>query len=112
MPMTYRLVLVWLTCQAPGAIGSVLGRVGPVSYCDFEIASLICSLFLGVFQADPSLRDTLRVAGTLSNYQTAATSLSSAPLCNQCVYRSVVETKHCLHSGAARLMFVNESFID
>ena len=31
-----KLTLQWLSCQAPGVIGSVLGLVGPVSvYCDW-----------------------------------------------------------------------------
>ena len=34
-PVTSKLALQWLPCQAPGVIGSVLGLVGPVSvYCD------------------------------------------------------------------------------
>ena len=36
VPVTYKLALQWLPCQAPGVIGSVLGLVGPVSvYCDW-----------------------------------------------------------------------------
>ena len=31
MPVTYKLALQWLPCQAPGVIGSALGLVGPVS---------------------------------------------------------------------------------
>ena len=35
-PVTEQLALQWLSCQAPGVIGSVLGLVGPVSvYCDW-----------------------------------------------------------------------------
>ena len=34
--MTSKLALQWLSCQAPGGIGSVLGLVGLVSvYCDW-----------------------------------------------------------------------------
>ena len=36
MPVTLKLELQLLPCQAPGVIGSVLGLVGPVSvYCDW-----------------------------------------------------------------------------
>ena len=36
IPVTSKLVLQWLPCQAPGDIGSVLGLVGPVSvYCEW-----------------------------------------------------------------------------
>ena len=36
IPVTSKLALQWLPCQAPGVIGSVLGLVGPVSvYCDW-----------------------------------------------------------------------------
>ena len=35
IPVTQKLALQWLPCQAPGVIGSALGLVGPVSvYCD------------------------------------------------------------------------------
>ena len=35
-PVTSKLALQWLPCQAPGILGSVLGLVGPVSvYCDW-----------------------------------------------------------------------------
>ena len=35
-PVTSKLALQWLPCQAPGIIGSALGLVGPVSvYCDW-----------------------------------------------------------------------------
>ena len=34
IPVTQKLALQWLPCQAPGVIGSALGLVGPVSvYC-------------------------------------------------------------------------------
>ena len=36
IPVTSKLALQWLPCQASGVIGSVLGLVGPVSvYCDW-----------------------------------------------------------------------------
>ena len=36
IPVTKKLALHWLPCQAPGVIGSALGLVGPVSvYCDW-----------------------------------------------------------------------------
>ena len=36
IPVTEKLALQWLPCQAPGIIGSALGLVGPVSaYCDW-----------------------------------------------------------------------------
>ena len=35
IPVTQKLALQWLPCQAPGVLASVLGLVGPVSvYCD------------------------------------------------------------------------------
>ena len=35
IPVTSKLALQWLPCQAPGVIRSMLGLVGPVSvYCD------------------------------------------------------------------------------
>ena len=36
IPVTSKLVLQWLPCQAPGFVGSALGLAGPVSvYCDW-----------------------------------------------------------------------------
>ena len=36
IPVTQKLALQWLFCQAPGVIGSALGLVGPVSvHCDW-----------------------------------------------------------------------------
>ena len=36
IPVTSKLALQWLPCQAPGVIGSALGLVGPVSvFCDW-----------------------------------------------------------------------------
>ena len=36
IPVTSKLALQWLPCQAPGVIGSALGLVGPASvYCDW-----------------------------------------------------------------------------
>ena len=36
IPVTQKLALQWLPCQAPGVIGSALALVGPVSvYCDW-----------------------------------------------------------------------------
>ena len=36
IPVTSKLALKWLPCQAPGVIGSVMGLVDPVSvYCDW-----------------------------------------------------------------------------
>ena len=36
IPVTSKLALQWLSCQAPGIIGSVLGLVGQLSvYCDW-----------------------------------------------------------------------------
>ena len=36
IPVTKKLALQWLPCQAPGVIGSALELVGPVSvYCDW-----------------------------------------------------------------------------
>ena len=60
-PVTSKLALQWLPCQAPGVLGSVLGLVGPVSLG--EVESLICNFYLSVAArkivcADPSLRYT------------------------------------------------------
>ena len=36
IPVTQKLALQWLPCQAPGIIWSALGLVGPMSvYCDW-----------------------------------------------------------------------------
>ena len=36
IPVTPKLALQWIPCQAPGVIGSALGLVGPVSvYCEW-----------------------------------------------------------------------------
>ena len=36
IPVTSKLALQWLPCQAPGVVGSALGLVGQVSvYCDW-----------------------------------------------------------------------------
>ena len=36
IPVTQKLALQWLPCQAPGVVGSALGLVDPVSvYCDW-----------------------------------------------------------------------------
>ena len=36
IPVTYKLALLWIPCQAPGVKGSDLGLVGPVSiYCSW-----------------------------------------------------------------------------
>ena len=36
IPVTSKLALQWLPCQAPGVIGSARGLVGPLSvYCDW-----------------------------------------------------------------------------
>ena len=43
IPVTSKLALQWLSCQAPGVIGSSLGLVGPVSvYCDW-VGWKVCS---------------------------------------------------------------------
>ena len=50
MPVTSKLALQWLPCQAPGVIGSEPGLVGPVSvYCDWvRWKVLICNFCLSV----------------------------------------------------------------
>ena len=51
MPLTSKLVLKWLPCQAPGAIGSVLGLVGPVSvYCDWVKLKVWSATAVSVWQ--------------------------------------------------------------
>ena len=46
IPVTSKLALQWLPCQAPGVKGLVLGLVGPVSvYCDWvrwKVGSATC----------------------------------------------------------------------
>ena len=36
VPVTSKLTLQWLPCQAPGVIGSALGLIGPV-YCQYTV---------------------------------------------------------------------------
>ena len=49
IPVTQKLALQWLPCQAPDVIGSTLGLVGPVSvYWLGEVESLICNFYLSV----------------------------------------------------------------
>ena len=51
MPVTWKLVLQWLRCQAPGTIGSVLGLVGPVSvYCDWVRQKVWSAISIPVWQ--------------------------------------------------------------
>ena len=49
-PVTSKLALQWLPCQAPGVIGSVLALAGPVSvYCDWvRRKRLVCNFYLSV----------------------------------------------------------------
>ena len=49
IPVTSKLALQWLPCQAPGDIGSVLGLVGSVRILNLgEVESLICNFYLSV----------------------------------------------------------------
>ena len=51
IPEIYKFALQWLPCQAPGAIGSVLGMVGPVSlYCDWVRWKVGSATFVSVWQ--------------------------------------------------------------
>ena len=71
--MTYKLVLQWLPCQAPGIIGSVLGLVSPVSvYCDWVRWKVGSATSISVWQY---LKLSEHVAGTLSNQLTNNRSL-------------------------------------
>ena len=50
-PVTSKLALRWLPCQAPGVIGSVLGLVGPVSvYCDWVRCKIRSAASISVWQ--------------------------------------------------------------
>ena len=75
IPVTQKLALEWLPCQAPGITGSGLGLVGPVSvYCDWTSWKVICNFCLGVAartQADPCLRYTSMLLGCKANKQPA-----------------------------------------
>ena len=49
--MTWKLALLWLPCQAPGIVGSVLGPVGQVSvYCDWVRWGVESTTFVWVWQ--------------------------------------------------------------
>ena len=51
IPVTSKLALQWLPCQAPGVIGSALGLVGPVSvYCDWVRWKLWSATSISVWQ--------------------------------------------------------------
>ena len=51
IPVTQKLTLQWLPCQAPGVIGSALGLVGPVSvYCDWVRWKVLCGTSISVWQ--------------------------------------------------------------
>ena len=70
IPVTCKLALQWLPCQAHGVIGSVLGLVGPVSvYCDWvrwkvgSAASISVWQYVKFISADPSLRHTRMLLG-------------------------------------------------
>ena len=65
-----KLALQWLSCQAPGVIGSALGLVGPVSvYWAWVIWKVWSAASISVWQhvkivcADPSLRYTRMLLG-------------------------------------------------
>ena len=78
IPVTSKLMLQWLPRQAPGAIRSALGLVGPVQYTLGEVKGFTCNFYLSVaarklFWADPSLRYR-HAAGILSNQQTTTKS--------------------------------------
>ena len=70
IPVTSKLALQWLPCQAPGVVSSVMGLVGPVSvYCDWVRWKVwVCNFCLSVAArkivcADPSLRCTCMLLG-------------------------------------------------
>ena len=72
--MTSNLVTQWLPCQASGAIGSVLGLVGPVSvyydwerYNDLQLPSQCGSTYNCTSRSVPEIH--YHVAGTFSNQQ-------------------------------------------
>ena len=76
IPVTQKLALQWLPCQAPGVIGSELGLVGPVSVCvtgwgrkfDLQLLSQCGSTKSCLSRSVPEIH--WHVAGTLSNQQT------------------------------------------
>ena len=50
-PVTWKLILQWLPCQAPGVIGSPLGLVGPVSLlCNWVKLQVWSATFSSVWQ--------------------------------------------------------------
>ena len=51
IPVTSKLALQWLPCQAPGVIGSMLGLVSPVSvYCDWVRWRVGSATYISVWQ--------------------------------------------------------------
>ena len=51
IPVTSKMALQWLPCQAPGVIGSVLGLVGPASvYCDWARRKVWSATSISVWQ--------------------------------------------------------------
>ena len=74
IPVTCRLALCWLPCQAPGVVGSTLGLVDLVSvYCglgkfDVQRFSQCGSTYSCLSRPVPEIHTY--VAGTLSNQQT------------------------------------------
>ena len=47
IPVTLKLVLLWLFCRAPGTAGSAIELVCPVlANCLDEIESVICNFYL------------------------------------------------------------------
>ena len=88
IPVTYKLALQWLPCQAPGVIGSALGLVGPVSvYCDWVRQKVGSATSISVWQhVKLSVQichwDTLACCWIVKQLTNKQTSLSSA--CHQC----------------------------
>ena len=66
IPVTSKLALQWLPCQAPGVLGSVLGLVGPVSvYCDWVRWKVRSATPVYVWQ-DVKLSEQIRPRDTLA----------------------------------------------
>ena len=89
IPVTSKLVLQWLPCQAPGDIGSMLGLVGPVSvYCDWVRWNVWPAICISVWQ-HVKVSEQIRPLDTLaccwdvkqaSNQQTNPARSSELPL--------------------------------
>ena len=92
IPVTQKLVLQWLSCQAPGTIGPALGLVCPVSIdCDWVRKKVWSATVLQHMQLSDHicLWDTLGCCWTLSNQQTKTTNQRDGAECTHGPLHSV-----------------------